>query len=80
MSIIIIKQKKIYVFDFWLFGQTIGTVWGSLKNPKLTFNGNVKLRAGANKISMLSVSVGLAVSLNKIYIKRKYLEQLYIYI
>ncbi|KAI3802855.1 hypothetical protein L1987_31000 [Smallanthus sonchifolius] len=40
--------------------QLAGTVWGSLKNPKLTFSQNVKLRAGVNKISMLSVSVGLA--------------------
>ncbi|RZR96368.1 hypothetical protein BHM03_00025391 [Ensete ventricosum] len=40
-------------------GQPTGTVYGSLDNPKLTYTGNVKLRAGSNTISMLSVSVGL---------------------
>lgn len=38
-----------------------GTVYGSLDNPKLTYAGNVKLRAGSNTISILSVSVGLPV-------------------
>ncbi|KAG5595644.1 hypothetical protein H5410_036876 [Solanum commersonii] len=37
-------------------------VYGGLENPKLTYSGNVKLRAGINKISMLSVPVGLPVS------------------
>ncbi|XP_021656351.2 beta-galactosidase isoform X1 [Hevea brasiliensis] len=36
-----------------------GTVYGSLNNPKLTFSQNVKLTAGINKISLLSVAVGL---------------------
>ncbi|XP_023744380.1 beta-galactosidase isoform X2 [Lactuca sativa] len=49
-----------HALHVFINNQLSGTVWGSLKNPKLTFNGNVKLRAGANKISMLSVSVGLA--------------------
>ncbi|CAL9057186.1 beta-galactosidase 2-like isoform X1 [Musa acuminata AAA Group] len=40
-------------------GQPTGTVYGSLDNPKLTYAGNVKLRAGSNTISILSVSVGL---------------------
>ena len=39
-----------------------GTVWGGLGNPKLTFSDNVKLRAGNNKLSLLSVAVGLPVS------------------
>ena len=39
-----------------------GTVSGSLDNPKLTFRENVKLWAGSNKISILSVAVGLPVS------------------
>lgn len=39
-----------------------GTVYGGLGNPKLTFSDNVKLKVGNNKISLLSVSVGLAVS------------------
>ncbi|XP_043720215.1 beta-galactosidase-like isoform X2 [Telopea speciosissima] len=36
-----------------------GTAYGSLENPKLTFSESVKLRAGINKISLLSLSVGL---------------------
>ncbi|GAU34773.1 hypothetical protein TSUD_205770, partial [Trifolium subterraneum] len=36
------------------------TVYGSLEFPKLTFSQNVKLRVGNNKISLLSISVGLA--------------------
>ncbi|KAK1413859.1 hypothetical protein QVD17_29595 [Tagetes erecta] len=49
-----------HALHVFINNQLAGTVWGSLKNPKLTFSQNVKLRAGVNKISMLSVSVGLA--------------------
>lgn len=37
----------------------VGTAYGSLDNPKLTYTGNIKLEAGSNKISILSVSVGM---------------------
>ncbi|XP_073033996.1 beta-galactosidase-like isoform X1 [Primulina eburnea] len=37
----------------------IGTVYGSLDQPKLTFSRNVNLKVGINKISLLSVAVGL---------------------
>ncbi|XP_008805774.2 beta-galactosidase-like isoform X3 [Phoenix dactylifera] len=40
-------------------GQPAGNVYGSLNSPKLTYSGNVKLWAGSNKISILSVAVGL---------------------
>ncbi|CAH9066851.1 unnamed protein product [Cuscuta epithymum] len=40
-------------------GQLIGTAYGSLENPKITFGQAVKLVAGVNKISLLSISVGL---------------------
>ncbi|KAL1293149.1 hypothetical protein HN51_053772 [Arachis hypogaea] len=40
-------------------GQLSGTAYGSLEFPKLTFSQGVKLRAGVNKISILSVAVGL---------------------
>ncbi|XP_019150893.1 PREDICTED: beta-galactosidase-like [Ipomoea nil] len=36
-----------------------GTVYGGLAFPKLTYTNSVKLRAGINKISLLSVAVGL---------------------
>jgi hypothetical protein len=39
-----------------------GTVYGSIDDPRLTYSGNVKMWAGSNTISILSVSVGLPVS------------------
>ncbi|CAA0842093.1 Beta-galactosidase 1 [Striga hermonthica] len=48
-----------HALHVFINGQLSGTVYGSLENTKLTFNGNVNLRAGANKISLLSVAVGL---------------------
>lgn len=44
------------------FSMTGVPVYGGLSNPKVTFSDNVKLTAGANKISLLSVAVGLPVS------------------
>ncbi|PHU12194.1 hypothetical protein BC332_19124 [Capsicum chinense] len=38
-------------------------LWRGLDDPMLTYSGNVKLRAGINKISMLSVAVGFPVGL-----------------
>ncbi|XP_078438896.1 beta-galactosidase 2-like isoform X2 [Wolffia australiana] len=43
----------------YINGNLTGTVYGGLENPKLTYMGSVKLRAGSNKISILSVAVGL---------------------
>ncbi|KAG6727684.1 hypothetical protein I3842_02G137500 [Carya illinoinensis] len=40
-------------------GQLSGTAYGSLGFPKVTYSEGVKLRAGINKISLLSVAVGL---------------------
>ncbi|XP_055800659.1 beta-galactosidase [Solanum dulcamara] len=48
-----------HVLHVFVNGKLSGTVYGALDNPKLTYSGNVKLRAGINKISLLSVSVGL---------------------
>lgn len=45
-----------------------GTVYGSLKNQKITFNKPVNLRPGVNKISLLSVAVGLPVRSLSLYI------------
>lgn len=44
------------------FNLVAGTVYGGLSNPKLTFSQNIKLTEGINKISLLSVAVGLPVS------------------
>lgn len=38
-------------------------IYGSQGNPKLTYTKPVRLHAGDNRISLLSVSVGLPVSL-----------------
>ncbi|KAI8531976.1 hypothetical protein RHMOL_Rhmol11G0177300 [Rhododendron molle] len=35
------------------------TSYGALENPNLTFSNNVKLKAGINKISLLSIVVGI---------------------
>ncbi|KAJ8528232.1 hypothetical protein K7X08_021924 [Anisodus acutangulus] len=48
-----------HVLHVFVNGKLSGTVYGTLANPKLTYSGNVKLRAGINKILLLSVSVGL---------------------
>ncbi|MCD7462852.1 hypothetical protein HAX54_049468 [Datura stramonium] len=46
-------------FDYDAPLDEYGAIYGGWDNPKLTYSGNVKLRAGINKISMLSVAVGL---------------------
>ncbi|TKY72795.1 Beta-galactosidase protein [Spatholobus suberectus] len=48
-----------HVLHVFINGQLSGTVYGGLGNPKLTFSDNVKLRVGNNKLSLLSVAVGL---------------------
>ncbi|KAK7411940.1 hypothetical protein VNO78_03385 [Psophocarpus tetragonolobus] len=48
-----------HLLHVFINGQLSGTVYGGLGNPKLTFSDNVKLMAGNNKISLLSVAVGL---------------------
>eukprot|EP01018_Ginkgo_biloba_P020961 Gb_12091 [translate_table: standard] len=40
-------------------GELAGSQFGSKERPKLSFSTAVKLRAGANKISLLSMTVGL---------------------
>ncbi|CAH1422766.1 unnamed protein product [Lactuca virosa] len=48
-----------HALHVFINGQLSGTVYGSLENPKITFNNVVNLRAGINKISLLSIAVGL---------------------
>ncbi|KAI8553532.1 hypothetical protein RHMOL_Rhmol05G0023700 [Rhododendron molle] len=48
-----------HALHVFINGQLSGSSYGALENPKLTFSNNVKLRAGINKISLLSVAVGL---------------------
>ncbi|KAL3586158.1 hypothetical protein D5086_013025 [Populus alba] len=48
-----------HALHVFINGQLAGTVYGGLSNPKLTFSQNIKLTEGINKISLLSVAVGL---------------------
>ncbi|XP_014501540.1 beta-galactosidase 1 [Vigna radiata var. radiata] len=48
-----------HALHVFINGQLSGTSYGSLEFPKLTFSQGVKLRVGINKISLLSVAVGL---------------------
>ena len=48
-----------HALHVFINGQFSGTVYGGLDNPKLKYSQNVKLRLGINKISLLSVAVGL---------------------
>ncbi|CAI9782665.1 unnamed protein product [Fraxinus pennsylvanica] len=49
-----------HALHVFINGKLSGTTYGSLDNPKLTFSDYVNLRAGVNKISLLSVAVGIA--------------------
>ncbi|KAG9151014.1 hypothetical protein Leryth_003135 [Lithospermum erythrorhizon] len=48
-----------HALHVFINGRLSGTSYGSLENPKLTFSRGVNLRAGINKISLLSIAVGL---------------------
>ncbi|XAR67634.1 Beta-galactosidase [Bertholletia excelsa] len=48
-----------HALHVFINGRLTGTVYGSLENPKLTFKEGVNLRAGVNKIALLSIAVGL---------------------
>ncbi|KAI4386958.1 hypothetical protein MLD38_004831 [Melastoma candidum] len=48
-----------HALHVFINGQLAGTAYGSLEFPKLTFSQGVSLRVGVNKISLLSIAVGL---------------------
>lgn len=50
-----------HALHVFINGQLSGTVYGSQENPKVTFNKPINLRPGLNKISLLSIAVGLPV-------------------
>lgn len=52
---------QLLIINFFLI--LVGTAYGGIDNPKLTYAGSAKLWAGSNKISILSISVGLPVSI-----------------
>ena len=47
--------------DCSIFLFVVGTEYGSLESPKVSFSEGVNLRAGINRIALLSVAVGLPV-------------------
>ncbi|XP_074584190.1 beta-galactosidase-like [Curcuma longa] len=48
-----------HAMQIFVNGENFGFVYGDIDNPKITYSGNVKMWQGSNKISILSVSVGL---------------------
>ncbi|PON48713.1 Glycoside hydrolase [Trema orientale] len=48
-----------HALQVFINDQLSGTAYGSFENPNLTFSGKVNLIAGLNKISLLSIAVGL---------------------
>ena len=67
---------SVLILQFYLSisSMNAGTVYGGLEFPKLTFSDNVNLRAGNNKISLLSVAVGLPVSFLAFLISKRFLQ------
>nr|AAQ21369.1 beta-galactosidase [Sandersonia aurantiaca] len=56
---VLTAQSAGHSLHVFINGQLIGTAYGSVEDPRLTYTGNVKLFAGSNKISFLSIAVGL---------------------
>ncbi|CAN6922538.1 unnamed protein product [Brassica oleracea] len=48
-----------HALSVFVNGQFVGTAYGSLEKPKLTFSQKIKLAAGVNKLALLSIAVGL---------------------
>ncbi|VFQ65460.1 unnamed protein product [Cuscuta campestris] len=48
-----------HALHVFINGQLVGTSYGSLENPKISFSQGVHLVAGVNQISLLSIAVGL---------------------
>ncbi|KAH9604425.1 hypothetical protein KSS87_023292, partial [Heliosperma pusillum] len=48
-----------HALQVYINGELADTVYGSLESPKVSFKEGVKLRPGVNKISLLSIAVGL---------------------
>lgn len=55
----LILQSSGHAVHIFVNGQLSGSVFGSRENRKFTYTGKVNLRAGTNRIALLSVAVGL---------------------
>lgn len=53
-------QSRGHAVHTFINGQLSGSAYGTRENPRITFNGPANLRAGTNRIALLSVAVGLA--------------------
>ncbi|WOL17569.1 beta-galactosidase 5-like [Canna indica] len=52
-------QSAGHALHIFINGQLSGSAYGTRENRRIKFSGNVNLRAGTNKIALLSVAVGL---------------------
>lgn len=58
------KIRKMYRICYKTYdGVVLGSAHGTREQRRFTFTGNVKLHAGKNRISLLSIAVGLPVSI-----------------
>ncbi|KAF5194554.1 Beta-galactosidase, partial [Thalictrum thalictroides] len=58
-------QSNGHALHVYINGQMSGSAYGTRENRKVTFTGKVNLRAGTNKIALLSIAVGLPASFGK---------------
>ncbi|PKU78400.1 beta-galactosidase 5 [Dendrobium catenatum] len=56
---VIIIQSAGHALHVFVNGQLSGSAYGSKENRRITYNGNVNLHGGSNRIALLSVAVGL---------------------
>ncbi|PIA52828.1 hypothetical protein AQUCO_01000597v1 [Aquilegia coerulea] len=55
----LIVRSSGHALHVYINGQMSGSAYGTRENRKFTFTGKVNLRAGTNKIALLSIAVGL---------------------
>lgn len=55
----LIVQSAGHALHVFVNGQLSGSAFGTRENRRFTYKGKINLRAGSNKISLLSVAVGL---------------------
>ncbi|KAG0456769.1 hypothetical protein HPP92_024557 [Vanilla planifolia] len=58
-SSVLIVQSAGHALHVFVNGQLSGSAYGSRENRRITFNEKINLRAGSNRIALLSVAVGL---------------------
>ncbi|KAF9619239.1 hypothetical protein IFM89_005793, partial [Coptis chinensis] len=55
----LIVQSSGHALHVFINGQISGSAYGTRENRKFTFTGKINLRAGTNKVALLSIAVGL---------------------